>query len=165
MGVILSSSSVGEVHEWGKYLSGVFSHEVRVHPGSRRSRRRPSNYLSELASFVAAANQAVDNPTIRLDPYIRPPMNDPNMAIVDMDAARFPARIRVENKEGKRGYMMDSRLVRYLDFNISEACLEVGLVHNERGWIVVQEDEEYRVPQGLWEHFPSHNCLGKNSQQ
>jgi len=156
VGVILSSSSVGEVHEWGKYLSGVFSHEVRsalLGPGDLDGDHRIT--FPELASFIAAANQAVDNPTIRLNPYIRPPMNDPQMAIVDMDKARFPARIRVENKEGKRGYMMDSRLVRYLDFNMGDArSFEVGLVHNERGWIVVQADEEYRVPQGSMGTLP-----------
>lgn len=150
VGVILSSSSVGEVHEWGRYLSGVFSHEVRsalLGPGDIDGDRRIT--FPELASFIAAANDAVDNPTIRLNPYIRPPMNDPNMALIDMDTARFPARIRIENNQKARGFMMDSRLVRYLDFHMGAGrSFEVGLVHNTRGWIVVQEDQEYRVPEG-----------------
>ena len=148
VGVILSSSSVSEVHEWGRYLAGVFSHEVRsglLGPADLDGDRRIT--FPELAAFVASANERVANPTIRLKPYIRPPLYRPDMAVVDLDEARFPVRLRIDAGEAVRAYVVDGDLIRLADFHTDGGrTVEVGLTRANEDWVVVTGDKEHRVP-------------------
>src|SRR5690606_23824865 len=90
VGVVLASSQLGETHEWGRYLAGVFSHEVRSGLlGAADLDDDQKIGFAELAAFVASANARVTNPTIRITPYVRPPLTDPNLALVDLAAARL----------------------------------------------------------------------------
>ena len=149
VGVILASSSVGETHEWGKYLSGIFSHEVRsalLGPGDVNDDGRVT--FAELAAFVAAANARVKNPTVRLTPYIRPPMTDPNLPLVDLAAARFPARVRVDGSLSGKAYLVDADLVRQADFH-KTAAESFWLALTRPGpFVIVRGDTEYLVPAG-----------------
>jgi hypothetical protein len=150
VGVILSSSTVGEVHEWGRYLAGIFSHEVRsalLGPGDIDGNGRVT--FAELATFVAAANDQVDNPTIRLNPYIRPPLNQPDFALVDLAATPFPVRLQVDTDEAHRGHLLDDQLVRYLDYHAEPgAPFEIGMVTNDQEWVLVAEGQEWVIPRG-----------------
>lgn len=148
VGVILSSSGTGEVHEWGRYLGGVFSHEVRsalMGPGDLDGDGAIT--FAELATFVEAANDAVDNPGVRLQPYIRPPLGLPNFPVVDLRSLRFPVRISIPNQIAGRGHVVDHRLVRYADFfRESDQPFSIGIPRLDGPWVVVIDDTEWVVP-------------------
>ncbi len=147
--MILASSSVAEVHEWGRYLSGVFSHEVRsalLGPGDMNDDGQIS--FLELAAFVAAANDEVKNPTIRLKPYIRPPLNDPNLPIVDIHRARFPAMVRVDDHLVGKAHLVDGNMVRYADFNKTRGQSFWLALPRKDDFMLVQGSTEFVVPDG-----------------
>jgi len=147
VGVVLSSSSVGEVHEWGRYLAGVFSHEVRsalVGPADLDGDDKVT--FAEVAAFIAAANDKVKNPTIRISAYIRPPLNAPNLALVDLKQARFHARVRIDKSIAGKAHVVDGDLVRYADFHKTGAqSFWLGLVR-PGPYTVVQGSKEHRLP-------------------
>ena len=149
VGVILASSSVGETHEWGKYLAGIFSHEVRsalLGPGDIDDDGQVT--FAELAAFVAAANVRVKNPTVRLQPYVRPPLTEPNLALIDLDTARFPARVRMDGPMMGKAHLVDEDLVRHADFHrLGEQGFWLALPR--RGaFVIVRGDLEHLVPAG-----------------
>jgi len=149
VGVILASSTVGEVHEWGRYLAGVFSHEVRsalLGPGDLDGDGAVG--FAELAAFVHAANERVANPTIRLSPYIRPPLNEPNLAIVDHAKSSFPARIRVDGDVAGKAHLVDSNLVRVADFHKAAGDIMWLAVPRRGAFILVHGETEYVLPDG-----------------
>jgi len=149
VGVILASSTVGEVHEWGRYLAGVFSHEVRsalLGPGDLNGDGAVG--FAELAAFVHAANERVANPTIRLTPYIRPPLDEPNLAIVDHAQSSFPARIRVDGDVVGKAHLVDSNLVRVADFHKAAGDIMWLAVPRRGTFILVHGETEYVLPAG-----------------
>ena len=150
VGVILSSSSISEVHEWGRYLAGVFSHEVRSGLlGPADVDGDGSVTFPELAAFIASANDRVANPTLRLSPYIRPPLNLPAMPVVELDQARFPVRLTISGGEALRGWIVDGNLVRQADFHTDGArSFSIGLTRADEEWVVVTGDVERRIPAG-----------------
>src|SRR5436190_1181687 len=62
VGYVLSSSVSGESHEWSGFESGVFSHEVRSGLyGAADADGDGRITYSEIAAFVARANQGIEN--------------------------------------------------------------------------------------------------------
>ncbi|MEZ4269247.1 MAG: caspase family protein [Myxococcota bacterium] len=150
VGVILASSAVAETHEWGKYLSGIFSHEVRsALLGPADINDDGLITFGELAAFVAAANARVTNPTIRITPYIRPPLEDPELALVDLRTARFPARIRVSESFVGKAHLVDDNLVRQADFHKTAGERFWLSLPNAGPFVLVSGTTEYLVPAGL----------------
>lgn len=149
VGVILSSSSVGEVHEWGKYLSGIFSHEVRsalLGPADLNDDAKVS--FAELAAFVATANAEVHNEIYRVKPYIRPPLSAPNMPLMSFADAKFPARVRMEGRFQGKTHLLNSELLRYADFHKSAGHTFWLGVPSSGGFRLVSGKSEYVVPKG-----------------
>ena len=149
VGVILASSTVGEVHEWGRYLAGVFSHEVRsalLGPGDLNGDGAID--FAELAAFVHAANARVANPTIRLSPYIRPPIGEPNLPVIDHARSSFPARIRVDGQLSGKAHLVDGNLVRVADFHKEAGDIMWLAVPREGAFVLVHGDTEYVLPHG-----------------
>jgi len=150
VGLILASSTAGETHEWGRYLAGIFSHEVRsalVGPADLDDDQRVT--FAEVAAFVAAANARVTNPNVRVTPYIRPPLTDPDLALVDLSSPAFSARVRVDARLAGKTYAVDGDLVRYADFNASfDARAGFWLVRTRpTELVIVHDDREYVVPE------------------
>jgi hypothetical protein len=147
VGVILSSSTVAEVHEWGRYLSGIFSHEVRsglLGPADLNDNREID--FVELAAFVAAANAEVRNETYRVRPYIRPPLSAPNMPLVSLDNARFTRRIRLGAGLSGRAHLMNAELLRYADFHKgAQQNFWLG-VPGQGEFVLVHQGQEYLIP-------------------
>lgn len=150
VGVILASSQLGETHEWGRYLAGVFSHEVRSGLlGAADLDDDQRIGFAELAAFVASANARVTNPTIKVTPYIRPPMTDPNLAIVDLSTGRFRARLRVDARIDGKAHVVDKDLVRYADFHRTRVAASFWLALMREGELVLATDEtEWVIPEG-----------------
>jgi len=149
VGVILASSQLGETHEWGRYLAGVFSHEVRSGLlGAADLDDDQKIGFAELAAFVASANLRVKNPTVKLTPYIRPPLTDPNIALVDLSAGHFRGRLRVDARVVGKAHMVDQDLVRYADFHRTGDTPPFWLALTRPGELVlVGDDDEWVVPE------------------
>jgi hypothetical protein len=100
VGLILSASEIGEVREWGKYLAGIFSYQVRsAFTGVADVDSNEQITFQELASFVEAANRHVKNPSLKLTPYIRPPLSRPLLPVADLKQYPFKRRVVVEQDE------------------------------------------------------------------
>lgn len=74
IGLLLSTSSARESHEWEGFQAGVFSHEVRsgLYGAADADGDGQVSYR-EIAAFVERANAAIANERFRPDVYARPP--------------------------------------------------------------------------------------------
>jgi hypothetical protein len=74
IGLLLSTSSARESHEWEGFQAGVFSHEVRsgLYGAADADGDGLVSYR-EIAAFVERANAAIPNERFRPDVYARPP--------------------------------------------------------------------------------------------
>ena len=87
VGLLLSTSSDRESHEWSAFQAGVFSHEVRsgLYGAADVDGDGQVSYR-EIAAFVERANAAVPNERFRPDVYARAPSHSDTL--VDLRAAR-----------------------------------------------------------------------------
>lgn len=90
---VLASSSAGESsHEWSVIEAGVFSHEVLSGlSGAADINEDQRVEYSELQSFVASANRAVEDPRAKPSVVVRPPALDPHEPLVDLRSMRAAA--------------------------------------------------------------------------
>jgi len=149
VGVVLASSTVGETHEWGRYLAGIFSHEVRsglLGPADLDGDDKVT--FVELAAFIAAANDRVSNPTVRVRAYIRPPLSHPNLALIDIGAGTFPTRLRIKRAFKGKAHVVDSDLIRYADFHKGPAQEFTLALTSSDSFVLVQGENEFVVPKG-----------------
>jgi hypothetical protein len=158
-GVVLSTATAAESHEWARYRSGIFSHQLLSGllggadvDGDGRIR------YQELAAYVAAANLKVRDPRARVSIFARAPRADLRAPLLDLgllarlrgDAAR-PAHGRVAGllrlPAAFQGhwYLEDDRGVRYADFNkTAEHALALALL--DRPFYYLRNDaQEARV--------------------
>jgi len=154
VGLILAASSAGEVREWGRYLAGIFSHQVRSGLLGGADLDRDGRVLfTELAAFVAAANDAVANPTYRLTPYIRAPLGAPDHPVIDYGDARVHTRVRVDMEGARRVVLTDDELVRYADLHLEEGFAPVVRLPLSGTWWFRVGDREIRVEAGADEEL------------
>jgi Caspase domain len=108
VGVLLSTSSARESHEWERVQSGVFSHEVRSGLyGAADADGDGQITYREIAAFVQRANATIPNERFRPDLYARPPpQNDVLLDLhgglarrIEVDGAS-PAHYVLENQDG-----------------------------------------------------------------
>ena len=147
VGVMLASSTAGETHEWGRYLSGIFSHELRsalVGPGDLDGDGRLT--FAEVAAFVQRANARVANPAVRIQPYVRPPLTAPDLALVDLGTAAFPARLVLPENFAGRAHVVDADLVRYADLHKAADRPMTIALPSGGPFALVRGDTEYVVP-------------------
>jgi Caspase domain len=125
VGVLLSTSSARESHEWERVQAGVFSHEVRSGLyGAADADGDGSVTYQEIAAFVQRANAAIPNERFRPDVYARPPAR--GAALLDLKAG-LARRIDVEGAQAAH-YMVEDRNGVYLAQFHSEAGERVHLV-------------------------------------
>lgn len=93
---VLASSSAGESsHEWSVIEAGVFSHEVLSGlSGAADINEDQRVEYSELQSFVASANRAVEDPRAKPSVVVRPPALDPHEPLVDLSSMRAAALLQ-----------------------------------------------------------------------
>ena len=117
-GILLSTSSEKDTHEWSAYRAGVFSHELRLAlAGGADVNGDGVIAYSEVAAFLGAANQHVTTQA-RVEVFARPPAADVARPLVDLRAARFTHWLQVPKGPASRIYLEDRRGVRYLDAHI-----------------------------------------------
>jgi hypothetical protein len=114
-GVLLSTSSEKDTHEWSAYRAGIFSHQLRsAMAGGADVNGDGEIAYSEVAAFLRAANQHV-TPQAKLEVFAHAPTVDLARPLVDLRAARFAHWLRIPAGSATRVYLEDKRGVRYLD--------------------------------------------------
>jgi hypothetical protein len=111
VGLLLSTSSARESHEWQEFQAGVFSHEVRSGLyGAADSNGDGQVSYREIAAFVNWANAAIPNERFRPEVFSRPPRGqtrllDLRAAVagrVTVDLAVEPGHHLMEDQQGNR---------------------------------------------------------------
>jgi hypothetical protein len=116
LGLLLSTSSGDESHEWGAFQAGIFSHEVRsgLYGAADLDGDGSITYV-EMASFLARANQPVVNEKFRPRVFARAPSRSTRLLdlktglsrSLDVDGNLPSAHYLIENPQG----------VRFVDFH------------------------------------------------
>jgi caspase domain-containing protein len=145
VGLLLSTSSNQDSHEWEAFQSGVFSHEVRsALRGAADADNDGRVSYEEAAAFVFGANRAIPNARYRPRFFSRAPAaNDPLVQL----RGRRGSRLAV--MPGKTGhiYVEDVAGNRIIDFHPSEE-MPVEVVIPDRRPLFVRRagaDLEYEV--------------------
>jgi hypothetical protein len=113
VGVLLSTSSARESHEWEAFEGGVFSHEVRSGLyGAADANGDGEVSYREVAAFVARANAAVPNERYRPDVYARAPRGSDTLLDI---RAGLQRRLVIEGKHAGHYFLEDARGVRIAD--------------------------------------------------
>lgn len=147
-GVLLSTSSERETHEWSLYRAGVFSHELRsAMAGAADVNGDGVVEYSEIDAFLAAANQHVKDPDARVEAYVHAPAVDVSRPLVDLRRTTFPHWLHVPAGEPLRLYLEDQRGVRYLDAHLSgERPVVLGLATGSSYYVRTSDDRrEVRI--------------------
>lgn len=115
VGLLLSTSSARESHEWEAFQAGVFSHEVRsgLYGAADADGDGRVSY-KEIAAFVERANAAIPNERFRPEVHARPPKD--GSWLVELGHA-LEHRIEVDGSEAMHLRLEDSRGVRLADFH------------------------------------------------
>lgn len=115
VGLLLSTSSARESHEWEGFQAGVFSHEVRsgLYGAADADGDGRVSYR-EIAAFVQQANAAIPNERFRPEVHARPPQD--GEWLVELGRA-LEHRIEVDGQEAQHLRLEDSQGVRLADFH------------------------------------------------
>jgi hypothetical protein len=149
VGLLLSTSSTRESHEWSGVEAGVFSHQVRsglygaadVDGDGRVSYR-------EMAAFIHRANSSVLNERFRPDVIAHPPADSDTLADL-----RQPSRLRIEvpGRLGGHYFLEDGRGIRFADFHNGATQAAYLLRPASAGRLYLRrlpEDVEFLIPPG-----------------
>jgi hypothetical protein len=147
IGLLLSTSSARESHEWDEFQAGVFSHEVRsgLYGAADADGDGRVSY-KEIAAFVSRANAAIPNERFRPDVHAHPPAG--SETLLDLRKA-LGRRIEIDGAHAAHYWLEDSGGVRLLDFHNGKGQ-SVHLVRpalNGRIYVRrVDDDAEFTVP-------------------
>lgn len=122
-GVILSTSSDANSHEWGELQAGIFSHEVRsgLIGAADVNRDRKISY-EELWAFTYVANMQVANERFRPTIFMHPPHADPKSTLFDLHGSLAEWKPISPPKPGR--YFLETQSgVRLADLNFDESAL------------------------------------------
>lgn len=119
VGVLLSTASEQESHEWQAIRAGVFSHEVRsALAGAADVDADGRVAYAEVAAFVAAANAQVKDPRGRVALTTRPPSLNHAVPLLDLSTqSRGEAYVLLPSKLSGHVWLEDDRGVRTVELN------------------------------------------------
>ena len=146
VGVVLSTSSARESHEWSTISAGVFSHQVRsALAGAADVNRDGRVEYSELTAFIAAASQGVQDVRGKLDIFARPPPLDRSAALSDLGRSSGLGYMLVPEGLGGRMWVEDTRGVRLADFHKERERPLVLALPVDRSYYLRTEGREARL--------------------
>jgi hypothetical protein len=115
VGLLLSTSSARESHEWSEFQGGVFSHEVRSGLlGAADANGDGQISYREIAAFVERANAPIPNEKFRPDVYAKEPASAPPLMDLRPGLGR---RLELDGDHPGHYFIEDARGVRLADFN------------------------------------------------
>jgi len=149
VGLLLSTSSAAESHEWDAFEAGVFSHEVRSGLyGAADADGDGAVSYREIAAFIGRANEAIVNDRYRPHVFARPAAG--GSVLLDLAAARGRT-ITVDGAHAGHYLLEDARGVRLADFHNARdqtATLvrppPTGVAYLRR----LDDDVEFTIPAG-----------------
>ncbi len=155
-GIILAASSESETHEWSRWGSGIFSHELRsALLGAADVDGDSAITYGEAAAFIEAANADIDDPKARLRVFAHPPalyVQQP-LGIASRLRREHSLRFEVDAKGGmpsQHFFVEDARGVRVADLHPSgEQQVILGLV-GSAPFYVRTATSEAKVHAGHW---------------
>ena len=153
VGVVVSTSGTAEVHEWSRYRSGVFSHQLRsALLGAADVDGDAELTYDEVEAYLVSANAGVTNPKARINVYARPPAQQRARSILSLDEYANATRLRLPVESTGRYHIEDARGLRYADFHAgvgqsTEIILLRGPVDN-RQYYLRTSDRQAAVPMG-----------------
>jgi len=116
IGLLLSTSSARESHEWEGFQAGVFHHEVRSGLyGAADSDGDGVVSYREIAAFVERANGAIANERFRPQVYARPPRGQ-DEALLDLHAG-LGRSLEVPREAAGHYQLEDGEGVRLAEFH------------------------------------------------
>lgn len=150
VGLLFSTSSARETHEWSGIQAGVFSHEVRSgFQGPADADHDGQVSYREMAAFVDRANAGILNEKFRPDVYARPPKE--TEVLVDL-RERLSQRIEIPDTAMAHYVVEDSRGVRIADLHNGTGApayllrpLHAGNVYLRRA----DDETEYLIPPSI----------------
>ena len=147
-GVVLSTSNEAQTHEWSRFSSGVFSHEVRsgLLGGADITGDGLIEY-SELLAFVEAANHHISVSKARLKVSINPPEKRLGRPLFDTNALESCLILKVSAEHSGRYFIDSANGERYVDWNrTNEHPLTIALLSHDIYFIRdIERKLEYRV--------------------
>ncbi|OGQ89243.1 MAG: hypothetical protein A2289_20720 [Deltaproteobacteria bacterium RIFOXYA12_FULL_58_15] len=151
-GVVLSTSSAADSHEWEAFQAGVFSHEVRsALRGAADQNLDGQVTYEEAAAFVWGANVSVPNPKFRPNVFVHAPgeKRADEAVLADMRATRVDNLV-VGPGVTEHLYIEDQAGRRLADLRPAPEQTVSLLLPKERPLFVRQSgsDEEVELPQG-----------------
>jgi hypothetical protein len=118
VGLLFSTSSAKESHEWAGFQAGVFSHEVRSGLyGAADANGDGQVSYREIAAFIDRANAGIANEKYRSEVFAHPPKNTD--ILMDL-RNRTSARVDIRGARSDHYYLEDSRGIRFADFHNGE---------------------------------------------
>ncbi|WNG36707.1 caspase family protein [Archangium violaceum] len=115
VGLLLSTSSARESHEWEAFQAGVFHHEVRSGLfGAADADGDGQVSYREIAAFVERANSAIPNERFRPQVHVRPPRG--SELLVDLRPG-LQRRLEVDEASGAHYVLEDANGVRLAEFH------------------------------------------------
>jgi hypothetical protein len=116
LGLLLSTSSGNESHEWGVFQAGIFSHEVRSGLyGAADLDGDGSITYAEIASFLDRANQAIVNEKFR--PHVFARASAASAQLLDLRTG-LGRSLAIDGDFPSAHYLIeDQRGVRFVDFH------------------------------------------------
>jgi hypothetical protein len=117
VGLLLSSSSHRESHEWDGFQAGVFSHEVRsgLYGAADADGDGLVSYR-EISAFVARANAAIPNERFRPQVHARAPKDDDSLLAI---GHRLGRRLEIDGHHAGHYVVEDARGVRLAETHTS----------------------------------------------
>jgi hypothetical protein len=147
VGLLFSTSSAKESHEWAGFQAGVFSHEVRSGLyGAADANGDGQVSYREIAAFIDRANAAIANEKYRSEVFAHPPKNTD--ILMDL-RNRTSARVDLRGARSDHYYLEDSRGIRFADFHNGDdqsayllRPLSAGRLYLRRS----SDDSEFVIP-------------------
>jgi hypothetical protein len=149
VGLLLSTTSARESHEWAGFQAGIFSHEVRsgLYGAADLDGDGLISYV-EIAAFVMRANAAIPNERFRPEIYAHAPLAAKRL--IDLRGAPG-RRLRLDAAAEASHYLFEDTLgVRLADFhNASGHALSVLLPSSGRGLYLrrTSDEQEFVIPE------------------
>ncbi|MBN2525093.1 MAG: caspase family protein [Deltaproteobacteria bacterium] len=146
-GVILAASNESETHEWQRFESGIFSHEIRsAMVGAGDVNNDGFISYSEAAACVDAANAAIDVPNARLKVFFRPPQQKVDVPLLGISDFKKAPTLNMPISFAGKYYVEDARGVRLADLHYStEQPVVLKLVGKAPFYIRTAKNDEAMV--------------------